>query len=91
MIKLSNRAMHRVHRFWHKDLFNYYYDQKLRKKVFYHNSWLDKFRRKHMMTCQYDDVSKYNWMSEFWFWVCDNLIEKYIYWSGYKLRDREDY
>ena len=89
MLKLSNRAMHRVHRFWHKDLFNYYYDHDLKQNVYHHNSWLDNFRRRHRMSCQCDDVTKHNWISDLWFWTCDNLIEKYIYWSRSKIRDQE--
>jgi hypothetical protein len=87
MYKLTNRAMHRVHQFWHKHLFTYYYDQELRQKVYHHNSWLDNFRRKHMMTCLCTNPEKKNKIFRIWFWVCENIVERYIYWSENKIRD----
>jgi len=88
MYKLTNRAMHRVHQFWHKYLFSYYYDHDLKKKIYHHNSWLDNFRRKHMMTCLCTtEVKRNSKIFRTWFWVCENIVERYIHWSEGKIRD----
>ena len=76
---------YRVHRFWHKDIFNFIYESfETKKKLYHHNSLMDKLRRKFSMTCLCPK-DKRNKMFRFWFWTCEYVVERLCYWAEKKL------
>lgn len=76
---------YRVHRFWHKELFYEVRDYETNKTYYRANSLIDKIRRKYQMTCCPLDLDKTNWVHEFWFWTCENIVERLCYWAERKL------